>query len=278
MFKLFSIGLGTALLTLASFSATTAAELGYVSSLAGEATAQRPGEEPRPLACGDPVFDDDTLHTGAESRVGVMLGDAVATHLAENTRVGLGRTEQASPAARLESGMVRVIDPRHGGAPAQLAVLDAEADVVGNDAEAYLFAEKVGPYAMLCEWDAPLPVTRGSEPTKTTEPGQCVIAKKREPLYTADAHEQRIPAAPEELCDIDVAWDSPANHLTPRDVASPGPGVLAGPGFAPLGFVGPDFTACEGGGPGCALGLPVVAQPGQGVNGPPVPGGAGQLP
>jgi hypothetical protein len=56
-----------------------------------------------------------------------------------------------------------MIDPRDEGEPAQLAVLDADGHVKGNDAEAYIFSEKVGPYAMLCEWDAPLPVSRGKE-------------------------------------------------------------------------------------------------------------------
>src|SRR2546422_7897012 len=39
-------------------------------------------------------------------------------------------------------------------------------------------------YAMMCEWDAPLPVSRGKE-EKTAKPGECVIAKPKEPLYTA---------------------------------------------------------------------------------------------
>jgi len=250
--------------------------LGYVSSLAGEATAQRAGEEPRALACGDPVFADDTLRTAADSRVGVMLDD-VAAHLSEKTQVALGRTDVATPAARLESGMVRVIDPRNAGAPARLAVLDAQAQVVGNDAEAYLFAEKVGPYAMLCEWDAPLSVARGDDPSKTADPGQCVIAKPTEPLYTADAHDQRIPAAPDEFCEFEVASGSPTDHLSPLDVASPGPGVLTGPDFAPLAFQGPGQNGCEGGGPGCALPLPIVVEPGQAVGGPAGPGDAGRL-
>ena len=92
---------------------------GRVSSLAGDATAQRPGEEPRALACGDPVYADDTLRTGADSRVGVLLDDVMG-HLAADTRVVLGRTAQAMPSIRLEVGKVRMIDPRDAGAPAQL--------------------------------------------------------------------------------------------------------------------------------------------------------------
>ena len=270
-------GLGAALLVLGLALPVGAADetLGYVSSLAGEATAQRAGEEPRALACGDPVYADDTLRTAADSRVGVMLED-VAAHLSASTQVALGRTEIETPSARLESGMVRVIDPRESGNAAQLAVLDAAAQVVGNDAEAYLFAEKVGPYAMLCEWDAPLPVSRGEEGPHTADPGECVIAKPTEPLYTAKAHDQRIPAAPDELCDFDVAAGSPLDHLNPRDVA--GPGLPTGADFQALAYQGPGYMSCEIGGPACGLGLPVVAAPGGAVTGTDLPNDGGVLP
>jgi len=218
-------------------AAGAADELGRVSSVGGEATAQRPGEVPRDLACGDPVYADDTLRTGADSRLGVMLED-VMTHLDADTEVSLGRTDQAQPAARLERGKVRMLDPRDGGAPARLAALDASARVVGTDTEAYLFSEKVGPYAMLCEWDAPLPVERGSE-SLTADPGECVIAKPKEPLYTAKAHDERIPALAE-VCDPGPALArlvDPLHHLTPADVAAPGP--VAGLGTAGLGGLNP---------------------------------------
>ena len=178
-------------------AALAADELGRVSAVAGEATAQQPGAEPRALACGDPVFAGDTLRTGSDSRVGVQLDD-VATHLDANTPGGdrphARRTRR--PRGSL-AGKVRMIDPRDEGAPAQLAALDADARVKGNDAEAYIFSEKVGPYAMMCEWDDPLPVSRGSE-SKTADPGECVIAKPKEPLYTANAHDARIPALAQE--------------------------------------------------------------------------------
>ncbi len=237
--------------------------LGRVSSVAGEATAQRPGEAPRDLSCGDAVYADDTLRTGADSRVGVLLDD-VMTHLDADTSVALGLTDQAMPAARLESGKVRMIDPRDGGAPARLAALDAAAQVSGNDAEAYVFAEKVGPYAMLCEWDAPLPVARGDE-AKTAAPNECVIAKPKEPLYTANAHDERIPAV-DEVCDLGpelARLSSPLHHLTPADVAAPGP--VAGLGSAGLGALnpaaaqGPTRQACDASVGSCASPLPFVA-------------------
>ena len=247
--------LATALFALALAGAANAADqLGTVSSVAGDATAQQPGAEPRALACGDPVYVGDTLRTGADSRVGVQLDD-VATHLDANSEVVLGRTPEAMPAARLQKGKVRMIDPRDAGAPAGLAVLDAHAAVVGNDAEAYLFSEKVGPYAMLCEWDAPLPVTRGNE-QKSAEPGECVIAKPKEPLYVASGHDVRIPAVAD-VCEFpDLAsLNSPLNHLTPADVASAGPFASGLAGFGPVNPSGADF-------PGYApCDLEVCAQP-----------------
>ncbi len=207
--------------------ALAADELGRVSAVGGEATAQQPGAEPRALACGDPVFAGDTLRTGSDSHVGVQLDD-VATHLDANTQVEIGRTAENTPSARLLAGKVRMIDPRDEGAPAQLAALDADARVKGNDAEAYIFAEKVGPYAMMCEWDDPLPVSRGRE-SKTADPGECVIAKPKEPLYTANAHDQRIPALAQECAPGPgyAALNDPRHHLSPADVAAIGPMAAA---------------------------------------------------
>jgi hypothetical protein len=199
-------------------SALAADEIGRVGAVTGETTAQQPGAEPRALACGDPVFVGDTLRTGPGSHLGVLLDD-VSAQLDANTQVEIGRTAENTPSARLLGGKVRMIDPRDEGAPAQLSALDADARVKGNDAEAYLFAEKVGPYAMMCEWDAPLPVSRRNE-SKTADPRECVIAKPREPLYTADAHEARIPAIAQQcfpgpqLALVD---------LTPADVAAAEP-------------------------------------------------------
>lgn len=201
-----------------SSTALAADEVGRVGAVTGEATAQQPGAEPRALACGDPVFEGDTLRTGAGSHTAVLLDD-VAAELDSNTQVVVGRTAENTPSARLLAGKVRMIDPRDGGAPAQLSALDADARVQGNDAEAYIFAEKVGPYAMMCEWDDPLPVSRGRE-SKTADPGECVIAKPKEPLYTANAHDPRIPAIAQEC------FPGPQlalNDLTPADVAAAGP-------------------------------------------------------
>ena len=273
---LFSLGLGLACALLAA--AASADELGSVSSVSGDATAQRAGESPRSLACGDPVYADDTLRTGAGARVGVLLED-VMTHLSADTTVKLGRTVAGMPSATLENGKVRVVDPRRSGAPAHLAALDTRAEIVGNDAEAYVFAEKVGPYAMLCEWDAPLPVGRAGE-SVTAGPGECVISKPKEPLYTARAHDARIPMAAAEICDLAPQLASlagaPVNHLTPADVSAPGlgPGLqTAGLGDNnPIAADLPTRTGCDVAGGSCVQPLPFVSREPAPVTGLPAPG------
>jgi hypothetical protein len=253
----------SALVLGAAGAALASDEVGRVTAVAGQATAQQPGAEPRALACGDPVLAGDTLRTGHDSHVGLQMDD-VATHLDANSQLVVGRTPQNTPAARLLAGKVRMIDPREAGEPAQLAVLDADARVSGNDAEGYIFSEKAGPYAMLCEWDRPLPVTRGVE-QKTAEPNHCVIAKPKEPLYTANAHDARIPALAQE-CPMarDLAsLNSPLRHLSAADVSAPGP--LPGSGIAgfgnvnPAAAVGPNYVSCQVSGV-CSPQIPIVVR------------------
>ena len=246
--------------------------VGTVTTVKGGATAQLPGEEPRPLACGDPVFEKDQLVTADASHLGVLMGD-VLTHMSEKTAVKVDHTAAGTPDATLERGKLRMIDSRDGGAPARLAALDASAAVSGTDTEAYLFAEKVGPYAMMCEWDAPLVVTRPNE-RAVASPGNCVISKKTEPLYTAQAHEHRIPALAAEACEIDPGLlaalaGSPANHLSPLDVAAPGPSRStnnAGLGtLTPALASTPVRSACDD---SCGVSTPtLVVEPQPGVGG-----------
>jgi hypothetical protein len=267
----------TGSLVLGAASAAFAAdELGRVTAVGGDATAQQPGAAPRALKCGDAVFPGDTLRTGAGSSVGVQMDD-IATHLDANSQVEIGRTAQNTPSARLISGKVRMIDPRDGGDPALLSALDADGHVKGNDAEAYIFSEKLGPYAMLCEWSDPLPVSRGNE-QKTAKPGDCVIAKPKEPLYTAKAHEQRIPALAQECAPGPelASLNSPLNHLSPADVAAPGP--MPGSQIAGFGPVLPAVApapTCDNAG-NCSPAIPVVpVEPNPGGFGDPNDPGAG---
>ena len=207
------------------------AAVGQVTSIAGHVVAERPGEPPRPLHCHDHVYRGERIVTTDGSRVGVLMDDVYA-HLAASTAVLMDTTPQASSELTLETGGVRVIDPRHEGAAVRLAVLDASAQVLGNDTEAYVFSEKTGRYAMLCEWDEPLPVARGSESVRA-DPGKCAIAKPKEPLYLANAHDERIALSPDDRCerrvgalDLPLLPDVAAAPLAPWSVSgTTGPGL-----------------------------------------------------
>jgi hypothetical protein len=241
-------------------------EAGRVTAVDGTATARQPGAEARALRCGDPIYDGDELRTEKGARLGLLVGD-VLTHMPERSQLTLHRTADDTPDVSLAAGGVRLIDPRDSGPLGYLSALDTRAEILGNDVEAYVFSEKVGRYAMLCEWDAPLRVARGPQ-RQLAEPGQCVIAKPTEPLYLAKAHDQRIPALAERLCEIDpgalaaLAGD-PARHLTPGDVAAAGPSLGgASAGLGASGPAAPDVYApspCDSPGSGCTASLPLTA-------------------
>ena len=222
--------------------------VGQVTAISGYVVAERPGERPRRLRCQDHVYRGERIVTSDRSRVGVLMDDVYA-YLAANTAVRVDRTPKASSDLTLESGGVRVIDPRNDGTAARLTALDASAQVLGNDTEAYLFSEKTGRYAMLCEWDAPLPVARRDE-SVLANPGKCVLAKPKEPLYLADAHDERIALPMEDLCDrpiraldLRLTPDVAAAPLTPWSIAG-----SAGPGLA--------RATCDAGCPGVVVVVP----------------------
>jgi hypothetical protein len=208
--------------------------VGHVATLRGDVVAERPGEPPRKLHCRDPIYRGERLVTADGSRVGVLMGDVLA-RVGEGSALRVGRTAEGAADVSLEQGAVRVIDPRDDGAEARLAVLDARAKLLGNDAEVYVFAEKTGRYAMLCEGDAPLAVDRGDE-SAVGQPGKCVIAKRREPLYLADAHDERLGPPAEDACAPGPVIGALDLHLSPADVAA---GPLLGPWSGKAG--GPEF-------------------------------------
>lgn len=233
--------------------------VGHVATLHGVALAERPGEEPRELHCRDAIYDGDRITTSADGRVGLLV-DELMTQLGEDSALLVKRSD--APDLVLERGAVRVIDPRQDGGQARLAALDADALILGNDLEAYLLDEKTGGFAMLCEWDAPLPVARGPE-ARLASPGECVIAKPLEPLYGARAHDERLP--------VDDACPRPpmlsALELSPEDApVAPLPGPWSDvPSFAEL----PGRSPCDTPGSGCNSGYESPAAGGE------VPGGSG---
>jgi hypothetical protein len=188
--------------------------VGQVAALSGNVVAQRSGEPPRPLGCRDTVYQGEWVVTSKGSHAGILLGELLA-HVGERSALRVGLTPSATADMILETGAVRVIDPRDTGALAQLAVLDAE--------------EKAA-----------------------ADPGKCVIAKPSEPLYLADAHDQRLGTPAEDACPLGPVIGALDQHLSPADVA-------AGPpqppwSSAPTGPARPPRSPCEPSAAGCARG------------------------
>src|SRR5690606_39138892 len=116
--------------------------------------------------------------------------------------------------------------------------LDSSSSVLGGDREARILNEKAGAYAMICDWVKPVAVKRRAE-SKSADPGDCIIGNRREPLFAAPGHTDRIPllAGAPALADAGPAID-------PSRLIDPLPAVGAGPGF------GPGIGALADGGPG----------------------------
>lgn len=242
--------------------------VGHVASLTGAATAQLPGAAARSLACGDVICAGDAVSTGAASSAGLLVGD-VLTQLDADSSARIGLTSAAAVDVQLARGGVRMIDPSSGDAAARLSAAGADARVAGNDVEAYVLSEKAGQYALLCEWDEPLEVSRGPQ-SATAAPGECIVAKNNEPLYTAPGHPERIPALPDS-CNPGFAI-APLEHLDPLPIVAAGP-PGAGP---PLPEVSPfpPPSPCDDPGVGCtAEASPILIEQPPGDGG--FPGGEG---
>ena len=223
--------------------------LGQVTSISGTANAVREGGTPRPLSCGDPVYSGESVVTGPGSSAGLLLGPDLLAQVGEGTTLGLGTTPAGTPDATLKRGTVRVIDARQGAQPARLAAGTAAARVEGGDSEAYVLSEKAGGYAMFCEWEAPLAVERGNE-SRTAKPTQCVIAKPDEPLYVANAHQDRLPAGPDGCPPAGIAaLDPHFPAIAARDVAAGPPSPFS---TSPAELPGLQREACETPGANCA--------------------------
>jgi hypothetical protein len=252
--------------------------LGRLTSATGPVTATDPSGAQRSLSCGDSVFAGETISTSPGGSAAVLAND-VLTQVAGSSAVRMARTDDGALDATLERGRVRMIDARETGSPARLGANDAVVRVAGNDAEGYLLVEKIGPYAMFCEWDAPLEVARRSE-SATANPGECVIAKGTEPLYVADAHDERIPATGADMCPPDLTHLAEAGPHFP----DPLPGVGAGSPSEPWNTLAggptmPRRDPCDDPGAGCRItngSIIVISEPPPGTD--PQPGGENPFP
>jgi hypothetical protein len=95
-----------------------------------------------------------------------------------------------------------------------------------------------------------------------------VVAKRREPLYVAKAHPERLGSPGQDACDVPLVWGGPELHLDPTQVAA---GPLGDPWSDPgAGVPLPPRSPCDVPGSGCAS---VIEPPA--TTGPIFPGAGG---
>ncbi len=228
-------------------SVSAGPEVARVAALLRNASAQLPGQPPRALECGDPVYAGERVVTEARSRLG-LLSDLVYVQLNSDTAFELGLTARGGLDVTLETGSVRVIDSRTSGPPGRLAVADAEAAILGADAEAYSFAE-TGRDAMICARKGTLEITRGGA-RRLAAPDGCVAVPTVGALLATAAPKTRIPLpqSAEEECRAATVLNAAALRFMPVDVAL---GPTEDWNFVPPSPDRPDRVPCGVPGSGC---------------------------
>lgn len=254
-------------------AAAKPAVVGHVVSVSGTAYAEAPGGARRALACGDAVRAGDVITTGEDGRVGV-LADDVYTQIDSSSVARFDRAADQAPDVALQKGRARLFGSSTDAAARhhfETPQATSSTSSAGGDTEGYVLSEKAGAYSMLCEWGKPLDVKRIGKPDAlVANPGQCAIAKPREPLYTAKAHAERIPLAGEAACPAGELIGKASDRFNVADVSAPPP---PGSGIRPPAIDNgrPDqpcqVASCLGG-----HGLRVIESPAGGGGIPGVPG------
>lgn len=251
---------GAALVACLAGASAQAADspIAEVASVSGQVDAVDENGQVRALHVGDPIYDGETVRTAGGATVGLWHDEALA-QLAESSRAKVDRNAAGEPRVTLEEGAIRVVDPRTQGAPIELVALDSSSTVLGGDREARILREKAGAYAMICDWVKPVAVKRRAE-GKAADPGDCIIANPREPMFAAPGHDDRIPllAGGPLLADAGPGID-PSSFINPLPpVGAPGPGPLAsnlvpgaGPGSGPPVNSFALYAPCTSVGAGC---------------------------
>ncbi len=170
-------------LTLAEY-AQAAAEAARVVGVRGSALAHTPGEEPRVLAYDSAIYAGDKIVTAKGAGVGLLSGQHYVG-LDESTTATVGLTEAGAPDVRVSTGRARVL-ASGDGAPARLGTETLLAANAGSDTDVFAFAEKAGMVSMICPSETAVNAARGGQ-ALTPGPGECAVAKRGEPLYTANA-------------------------------------------------------------------------------------------
>ncbi len=230
---------------------------GHVDSITGSATAGGRG-----LGCGDQLCLGDTISTGADGSVGVLMG-GVLTQIGPNSRATMDTTLDWTPDVVVEQGTVRMVDPREGTPPAYLTAGGAKAEVVKNDVEAVVD----GGAASICSYRGTVQVNG-----QAVAPGSCA---------TAGTGALRVAASGGGAAALPAlgGWCEPASPSIPALAhVVPTPPVASPPGNSPPlpdPPGGPPLNPCEI--PGCGGGPPTVVV-GQPPSTTPFPGQTGQTP
>ena len=224
---------------------------GRVASLTGPAETTR-ARVAHDLGCGEDVCSGDSVSTGAGASLGLLTG-GMLVQLGEQSTARVVLTAEGTPRVVVERGRVRVIDPREGGPPGRLDVLESHAEISGNDTEAELVGEGPDRSARFCEFAAPLRLNDG-----TLAPGPCTAARPGAALVATAA-----PASGPSLPALDAAC-APEPTIPSMAFLAPLPPVGAGPPNAPPlpgPFDGPLRSPCDVPGSGCTGTVSVVEQP-----------------
>jgi hypothetical protein len=250
--------------------------VGEVGSVQGVVLATTPGEQPRALGCGDPIFAGDRIATGEASSVGIVSGD-FWTGLGAETEGTFDETAAGSPRVTLAKGHLRLIDASAAApSPAAIYTPGLVALDAGTDTEALAFPEKVGTVAMICGWDDALAVDGAGTSTGSlvTDPGECAIGKPKEAVFAAPAAHTALPVSASAACGAGKAFDVAGHQFLPAVAAA---GLAAAPAATgpPVGvFAGFGPATCQIAGCGTSGAVAPAAAPAQPgiVFGPPRPG------
>lgn len=219
-----------ALIVVGPAAARAATPIGYVVSVEGESYAQAPGEEPRLLACDDPIYRHDLVTTLDHPGLAIMSGDAYV-RLGGNSKMHFRTLNSGPPDLDLEIGQVRVIDMGDGSRTSRIETPGLVLADARSNSEAIVFPEKIWTVSIVCSRDDRLAVERRGNATErmTSAPGQCTIAKPKEPLYLAAASHESLGLLARDACGPLEIQLGLADRFTPGDAAGLLPAVAAGP-------------------------------------------------
>ncbi len=221
--------------------------VGLVVASRGRATVTSADGIARTLTCGDIVRDGEVVETQSASRIAVLFGEVYA-QLFVFSRASFGIGDDGTHHLVLESGRMRVIDPRsgRGNAPVQVTAGHAQTRFAGNDIDAYVMGPAGASNAAICSERSDLTVTRDDRTGEraTAADGQCAIASLGQSIYTIGMPSERIALGEANDCELPIV-SAALLRLQPQ--------VAAAPDFTPLPEgIGDSFRdACDVPGSGC---------------------------